>query len=512
MAYIRDVKDLLMVGRGALNRVRLRAFLRAAFIVYWTLAAFAQRPEHDGKVVLFGNLHAHSGLSGDFRKQGAPNRLPLNAFQYAQQKGLDFLAISDHHKATDSPGPSTLRIFLGDYSDKLFTAAEDFNAQQAGKFIAIAGIEWGNTATGNHVNIFGSRTLPPDTIKDTQYDALYTWAAQNAEFLQFNHPNSWGGSSNRNLTVGNYGEALFPEPAAFVAAVDRVKTISIISTVNGGHISGKYKDSELKTHRRMQWESFYRRYLNMGLHISPAANQDTHWRNWGTVTAARTAVWADSATYADLMKGFHANRTYTTEDDEMAVVFQIRFGGKTYWMGEQVPLPEGESDVELLVKVWQGAGSDNDPTEEGPYTVTVVTDRDGVGGQEAADEAPIVVRSGQLRTIPAVVKPGQYLYISVTEQGGKDNPVGDGEDVQDNQTGQPGADGARDDMNDSAWTSPVWFVKADEVPVAVEFIWSVNSNLYHDPDCWAVKTIGSANKRSGPAPVGKTKHACHPSE
>lgn len=514
MACMVDTKKVL-ADREALaeRRLSLRAFLSATFIVFLTLAAFAQRPEHDGKIVLFGNLHAHSGLSGDFRKQGAPNRLPLNAFQYAQQKGLDFLAITDHHKATDSPGPSNLRISPADYSDKLFKAAADYNTQQAGKFIAIAGIEWGNTATGNHVNIFGSQTLPPDTIKDANYDALYAWAAQNAEFLQFNHPNSWGGSNNRNLAVGNYGQALFPDAAAFVAAIDRVKTISIISSVSGGHITGKYKDSESKTHRRMQWEGFYRQYLNMGLHISPAANQDTHWKNWGTVTAARTAVWADGVTSADLMSGFKANRVYTTEDDEMAVVFQVRFGGQTYWMGDQIPLPEGESEVELLVKVWQGPGSDNDPTEEGPYTVTVVNDRDGVGGQQAAEEPPIAdIPSGQMRTIPVVVSPGQYIYISVTEQSGKDNPVGDGEDVQNNQTGQPGADGARDDMNDAAWTSPVWFVKADQPPVAAEFIWSVNSNLYHDPDCWAVKTIGAANKRSGPAPAGKTKHACHPTQ
>src|SRR2546430_7374534 len=84
------------------------------------------------------------------------------------------------------------------------------------------------------------------------------------------------------------------------------------------------------------------------------------------------------------MKAFATNRVYASEDDELAVAFQVNFGGKTYWMGESVPLDSEEADVELSVKVWQGIGSDGDPIDEGPYTITVVLDSDGQGGIEAA--------------------------------------------------------------------------------------------------------------------------------
>ena len=61
-----------------------------------------------------------------------------------------------------------------------------------------------------------------------------------------------------------------------------------------------------------------------------------------------------------------------------------------------------------------------------------------------------------VRTIPLSVEAGQYIYVEVTEENGQDNPLGDGDDETNNDTGAAGADGKRDNMNDSAWTSPIW--------------------------------------------------------
>jgi hypothetical protein len=470
-------------------------------------SAGAQSREFDGKVVLFGNLHAHSKLSGDITNAGA-EMLPIRAFEYADQHGLDFLAITDHHKAADSPG--TLRITSNDYKTKLFDVAVRYNRDHPGELIAIPGIEWGNTATGNHVNLLGARKLPPDSIKDAQYDDLFVWASTNSEFVQFNHPYAWPAKSTRNRDVGNFGEALYPSLESYRTAVDPVvKTMSIICSVAGGHLSGEHKHSEDKTHRNVHSKTLghYRNILNKGFHVSPAANQDTHWRNWGTVTAARTAVWAASATYDHLMDGFRAGRVYATEDDEMAVVFQVRYGGRTYWMGETVSLDTDEAEVEVLVTVWQTTGTDNDPTDEGPYTVSIFSDWDGIGGRRASlwDTQPGVT-AGQLCRIPAMVVPGEYIFLQVTEENGKDNLVGEGEDEYNNLTGQHGQDGKRDDLNDSAWTTPIWFTSP-----GTSYVWSVRSKLYHDPDCWAVSRIGAANRRTDTnPPEGKTKHDCHP--
>src|SRR5262249_41482933 len=142
------------------------------------------------------------------------------------------------------------------------------------------------------------------------------------------------------------------------------------------------------------------RYLNMGFHLSPAANQDTHWRNWGTVTAARTGVWADSCEFRPLMDAIKANRVFATEDDELAVALQVRSGTTTSWMGQIVPLPGQEADVTLVIFVTQGQGSDNDPTDEGPYSVRVWSDPDGIGGQVAAAGPAITVAGGTAVEIP----------------------------------------------------------------------------------------------------------------
>ena len=104
------------------------------------------------------------------------------------------------------------------------------------------------------------------------------------------------------------------------------------------------------------------------------------------------------------------------------------------------------------------------------------------------------MQDGQEAVIPFRAARGQYLYLVVTEQNGKDNLVGDGEDILLNGTGASGADGKRDDPNDSAWTSPIWFVQTGTpAPAASTFVWSKNSSIYHDPNCFVVPTIGAAN-------------------
>lgn len=469
----------------------------------------AEAPSYEGKVVLFGNLHAHSKLSDDISGVG-DEMLPARAFEYADAHGVDFLAISDHQKATDSS--HRLSMMQSEYKTKLYDVAMSYNAAHPGQFVAIPAIEWGNTATGNHVNVFGLVELPPDSIKDADYDDLFTWAAINAQFVQFNHPYAWDTEKKRNKAVGNFGEKLYPSTESFVQAVGPVaKTVSIISSVAGGHLSGKHRASEEKTHRDRHEKGWaqYLKFLNMGFHISPAANQDTHSTNWGTVTAARTAAWADSFSYAGLMDAFKRNRVYTTEDDELAVAFRVKYKNASYWMGETVGLSSSEDDVQLEIYVWQAAGSDGDSTDEGPYTVSIYTDGDGIGGQTATllDTVHGVKAKEALRR-SLQVSPGQYVFVEVTEENGSDNPVGDGEDEVNNATGDDGADGKRDDLNDSAWTTPVWF---SEGAAATEpaFVWSKKSELYHDSICWAVAQIGQANRQSAATPpANKRKHNC----
>jgi hypothetical protein len=465
-------------------------------------------PSHDGKIAVFGSLHAHSTLSGDVKD--AKGLTPLEAFTYARDNGLDFLGISDHHKPAGAPGAPRYSLSATDYENRLVAVANQLNTQHAGDFVAIPGFEWGTIATGNHINVFGSPRLPPDTIDDDDYNELYAWINANALFAQGNHPYGWASASNRNKQVGNYGRALFVDTEEFVSSADdALSLMSIICTVEGGHISGAHAPSQAKTHRDVHPKALreFRRHLDMGFHLSPSANQDTHGKNPGTVTAARTGVWVDSLTLVDITEGIKANRVFATEDDELAVAMQVRYNNKTYWMGETVPLAADEQDVLLVVMVSQTNDSNGDSASEGPYVATLYSDSDGIGGAKAAEwETFDIPANSNLLEVEVPVVAGEYFYLEVHELGGTDNPTGQGVD-ETSTDGSDGSDGIRDDLNDSAWTSPIWLALA---PSGSPFVWSINSKIYHNSDCWAAKRIGAVNLRIGEAPEGKTKHDCHP--
>lgn len=480
-------------------------FLVLLFVTNYAIAADR---EHGSHIVLFGNLHAHSELSDDVNVNDG-SMLPGIAYQSAMNVGLDFIAITDHHKANNSPG-KLFQMKPEEYKSMLFDVAMNFNTENEGKFVAIPGIEWGNTATGNHINIFGAPILPPASILDKDYKNILVWAAENAEFTQFNHPKSWEWKSNRNKKVGNFGEALYASTKEFVTTANQIsKTFTVIASVHGGHLSGKHRHSTEKTHRDIHRDHFnlYKEYLDKGLRISPSANQDTHHTNWGSVTAARTAVWAKNVSYDAVMEGFKARRVYVTEDDELAFVVQVIRKGRTYWMGESIPDIENETDIEIIVKAWQVKGSDDDAQTEGPYSFTIFYDPDGIGGGGISQYTTVKGLKGNVEhNIPFTISPNTYLFVQVTEENGKDNPVGDGEDEFKNESGDNGSDGKRDNMNDSAWASPIWF---DSASLDVIFVWSTKSSLYHDKNCWAVKRIGQANYReNNTPPSNKTKHNC----
>jgi hypothetical protein len=499
-------------------------------------------------VVLFGNLHSHSRLSDDTDTVPAAIRAqmtPLFGYTHAQEAGLDFLAISDHQKGRNvtSEGiqepENSLSMSEDEYLTQLVQVANDYNAAHQGQFVAIAGIEWGNTATGNHMNVLGLRELPPrgtgtgpavaGEVFGREYDKVFAWARTHADFVQFNHPGNWKAEgSHRDLSVGNFGEALYPTNAAFVAgAGDVVATCAVLNSVQGGHINGPHAHEELRLHRDLNWGSYvleWRRLLNMGFHLAPTADQDTHRLNYGTVSAARTAVWAKSRSYADLIEAFKARRVYATEDDEMVVALQVESGGRTYWMGDTVPLEDEQADVTVVVRVWQAPGVTNDALEEGPYEIDVWRDEDGIDNQQAAKMAPThAANTGEELRFPLHVTRGQYFFLEVRETNGKDNLLGEGDDERNNANPDDHhPDGLRDNPNDTAITAPIWFAAPFAGPSSAptstpapsgQFAWTSNSNshVYHDVNCWAVRQIGATNLQTGDTPpAGRTKHNCHP--
>lgn len=141
-------------------------------------SAFAERPTQDGKVVLFGNLHAHSALTVDAPPELTDEMSPRQAIEYAHQHGLDFLAITDHHKGKVPWRPNFLKLPQQEYKEQLLGVAKEYNAGHPGQFVEIQGIKREVISKINHVNVSGAKTIPgPVTIQEKEYAGFYTRAS-----------------------------------------------------------------------------------------------------------------------------------------------------------------------------------------------------------------------------------------------------------------------------------------------------------------------------------------------
>jgi hypothetical protein len=134
----------------------------------------------------------------------------------------------------------------------------------------------------------------------------------------------------------------------------------------------------------------------------------------------------------------------------------------------------------------------------------VFIDEDGVGGSKPAGRPAVQVQADTLTALPESVRPGQYLFLSSLKRMGMTTPSEKVAMTMNNSTDR-WADGKRDNMNDSAWTTPVWFAGQTQ-----GFVWSINSDKYHDANCWPLRQLGMPTNEVERAAFNRTKHHCHP--
>ena len=168
------------------------------------------------------------------------------------------------------------------------------------------------------------------------------------------------------------------------------------------------------------------RYLNLGLHVGPTADQDNHRLNWGSAAPTRTGVWADALTKHDLLTALRRRHVYATEDQNLRIIGTVNGALMgTRFVGADVPAAGAALDIKV---------SFLDEDEPGAvYTVDVF--RDVVGGAAEADVVRQHVQEGNgALSIGDVTYSGgnQYLFVKVTQ---RDD----------------------DDEIDRAWLAPVWF-------------------------------------------------------
>ena len=371
--------------------------------------------------VFFGNLHSHTSFSDG---RGTPHEAYTHARDVA---GLDFMAITEHNHPQAGNIANNHALYNGDGPTSLRSAARFFT--EAGRFVAIYGQEFSTISSGNHANVFEVRDVISTTdVPNGEWDDLLnTWIPNHLDeqnqpaLMLLNHPAT--SSSPNNL---EYGRDDFSSLGNWVAALDaRAQLINIINGPSHDNPNpGRPSESE------------YRRYLNLGFHLAPTADQDNHRRNWGTAADTRTGVIASELTKPAIMAALRARHVFASEDRNLSII--PRIGGQligTRLTGSAIPAVGSELPISVIF---------SDPDEpQSTYEVQVFSDH--IGGNEDADMIRSATHSGNgTLNIAGVTYTGgrQYIYLKIIQ---RDDDVTEG---------------------DRVWTAPVWFEGGSANPPA----------------------------------------------
>lgn len=243
---------------------------------------------------LYGIPHCHTSLSTG---KGSPKE----ALNYARNKGLDFLIITDHNSCLDETIKTKKKTLLK--WDYLYKSIKKFN-KKYDNFISLLGFEADTRAFG-HINVINSKNFFKGSLKDI--DKLYLWAASNEPIISINHPQSSVEKVNLIPDINNY--------------------INTIEVGNGIFPSKQY-------HR---YEKRYYKMLDMGWKLGAINSQDNHRLNFGDGDNL-TVVLSKSRNADSLLEGLKNRRTYSTESRSLRMSFSINNG----IMGEVLKSTEGE--------------------------------------------------------------------------------------------------------------------------------------------------------------------------
>lgn len=323
---------------------------------------------------------------------------PADAYPYAKNVGLDFLANTEHNhyfdgsSSTNTSGSSSAA--KSRYQAGLNTAAT-YSAANPG-FLALYGMEWGVISNGGHLNIFNSNELfsweynssnelfGDRYIAKSDYATLYTTMRTLGLIGQFNHPDSTGQFVINGVDL------------AYSADGDEVMVMAEI--MNTSAFSSNTTETETS---RSSYEGTYNKLLERGFHVAPATNQDNHCANWGASYTNRTAVLIPTGTAiskASMVDALRARRVFATMDKNS----QLIFSGNGRLMGERI---ENSGTLNLNVGFANSQGR----------SVATTEIWEGVPGRNGT-----VTRLATTPTASITPSLGQHFYYAkVTQDDGK---------------------------------------------------------------------------------------------
>ncbi len=332
----------------------------------------------------YGSTHAHSNWSDGGQPTTACNSgnaygsgtfTPADVFNYARNTAqLDYWVVNEHNHliqdaiATNNP-PVTEAKVRQRYQDGIAAAN---TATVNGSFVALYGMEWGVTTNADqgHVTLietpqlFGWETCttcngpnPECTPGTNCYFDVFT--PKRFGYLTLYQRSVQNPSSAGPLGILNHPSTGEFDNFAFNADADNaLQGIAVRS----GLAFSTATDCATANVGTTDYSARWKEALNIGFHLAPAADHDSHCNNYGMALPTRTVYLATSLTKASLLAAQRARHFYATEDPNAQLVF--RTGDSAHVMGDifnaaggatlvaSLYDPDGESISTL--EIWRG--------------------------------------------------------------------------------------------------------------------------------------------------------------
>lgn len=250
----------------------------------------------------YGIPHAHTSLS-------TGKSSPIEALEYARNKGLDFLILTDHNKyLSENMKEKNKDISKWLYLNKCINR---FNKKHD-DFLALPGFEAKSTTLG-HLNILCPNTFFTGIISNINYLLLWLINDHNA-ILSINHPRN---SIEKNIV--------------FSPLLD--KLLCSIEVGNGSSI-GKYK----------RYDSQFFSLLDKGFKLSAINSQDNHKLDFGD-NDNLTCIITTKLNKNSLLSAFKDRHVFSTESRSLRLLFSIN----SVFMGDTLTIPS-QSHLRLYVQ------------------------------------------------------------------------------------------------------------------------------------------------------------------
>lgn len=264
----------------------------------------------------FGNPHAHTSYS-----DGEGN--PIEAFEYARKRKLDFLFISDHSNFLDGVKHRNFEYDKGSgqYIEK--EGSEWFKTRQAVEYInnrykdftALRGFEM-RWFAGGHMSVLNSQNYLNGRKQHLKSNMLAEWLTKQINTVAvINHP----------------GRSFKP----FKCNYELNKVLRLIEVGNGSYPRGY-----------LRYESYYYKLLDLGWELGAINGQDNHIGNWGDDDNL-TVILAETLSSEALINAMKKLRTYSTETRSLKLIFKA----DNFWMGSKIIKKPGSIiDFEIIAE------------------------------------------------------------------------------------------------------------------------------------------------------------------